>query len=300
MKTNFFSVVIPTYNQGELLKKAINSVFAQSYKNYEIIIIDDFSEDQTENIVKNFGSEKIIYRKMKNNKNIGKSRNEGIKISKGQWIAFLDSDDQWYSNRLEVLSNFIKNNVSYDVLCTDDLIDDKIRNRKKVWRYGPYTTNFYETLLRKGSCITTSASAVKKDFLLTNNIKFDEKKEFFTAEDYDFFLRVALAGGKFKFLREVLGKHLLYKDSNSANYFMHKNAIAAVTKNHVFNIQKFTNNKNNLWNKVEINFYFMDAIYLFTIEKKYFKSLFIIVKMLLFRPIYTSYLILRKLKRFFL
>ena len=102
MKSVFFSVIIPTYNQGSLLKKAISSVLSQTFQDYEIIVVDDLSKDQTQKIVQEFNNDKIIYKKMNNNKNIGKSRNEGIRLSKGQWIAFLDSDDLWYPKRLKI------------------------------------------------------------------------------------------------------------------------------------------------------------------------------------------------------
>ena len=297
-KTVFFSVIIPTYNQGSLLKRAISSVLSQTFQDYEIIVVDDLSKDQTQKIVQEFNNDKIIYKKMNNNKNIGKSRNEGIRLSKGQWIAFLDSDDLWYPKRLKIVSDFLTNNSTYDALCTDDLIIDKIRSRKKIWKYGPYTKNFYETLLKNGNCITTSATVVKKDFLLSHKIQFNEDNEFFTAEDYDFFMRIALANAKFKFLRQVLGEHLFYKNSSSANYLLHKEAIMSVVKYHVFNVQKFTKNKEKLWRKIKINFRFKDAVYLFANQKKYIQSLMHIFKTFLLSPVQTSFLILRKLKKF--
>jgi len=298
MSSIFFSVIIPTYNQGSLLKKAISSVLSQTFQDYEIIVVDDLSEDHTQKIVQEFNNDKIIYKKMNNNKNIGKSRNEGIKLSKGKWIAFLDSDDLWYPKRLEIVSDFLINNSTYEALCTDDLIVDKIRNRKKIWKYGPYTKNFYETLLKNGNCITTSATVVKKDFLLNHKIQFNEGREFFTAEDYEFFMRVALANAKFKFLHQVLGEHLFYKNSSSANYELHKQAIMSVVKYHVFNVQKFTQNREKLWEKIKINFRFKDAVYMLTNKKKYIQSFMLIFKIFLLSPIQASFLISRKLKKF--
>jgi len=90
MDSIFFSVIIPTYNRVELLKKAINSVLTQTYKNFEIIIIDNYSNDDTQEVVENFKNIKIIYQKIHNQGIIGKSRNLGIKLSKGKWVAFLD------------------------------------------------------------------------------------------------------------------------------------------------------------------------------------------------------------------
>ena len=79
----FFSVVIPTYNQGDLLKKCLETVVKQSFKNYEVIVIDNHSNDNTQKIIKKF-KKKIIYKKIKNRGVIARSRNYGIKKSNGK------------------------------------------------------------------------------------------------------------------------------------------------------------------------------------------------------------------------
>ena len=94
-KQNFFSVIIPTYNMLKFLKIAIKSVTKQRYKNFEIIIVDNFSSDGTDKYVKSLKNKKIKFYKIKNHGVIGKSRNIGIKKSKGEWVAFLDADDEW-------------------------------------------------------------------------------------------------------------------------------------------------------------------------------------------------------------
>ena len=80
MENIFFSVIIPTYNQANLLKKAISSVMKQSFENFELIIIDNYSNDESGKVVESFDTSKIIYKKIHNNGIIGKSRNEGIKL----------------------------------------------------------------------------------------------------------------------------------------------------------------------------------------------------------------------------
>ena len=96
MKTNFtplVSIVIPTYNHGNYIGKAIKSLINQTYQNWEAIIIDNQSSDQTYEEIKNYSDSRIKYFEINNNGVIAKSRNYGISISKGDWIAFLDSDD---------------------------------------------------------------------------------------------------------------------------------------------------------------------------------------------------------------
>jgi len=297
MKTTFFSVIIPTYNQGDLLTKAINSVLNQSFKNFEIIVVDNFSEDKTQKIVEGFKSDKIIYEKIHNNGIIAKSRNVGIKISSGKWLAFLDSDDYWYRERLQVVSDFLLENSFYDVICTDELIINKILNKRKIWKYGPYARNFYKYLLQRGNCVSTSASIVKKFFLLEKNILFNEKKDFITAEDYDFFMNLALKNAKFKFLHQVLGEHLFHNKGQSSNYEPHKAAVMSVVKHHVFKVQDFTTKKEKMWNSLKVNFYFMDLIYFLKYKKEYIKGLFIFFKMFLYFPAKSLNFIFFKMKK---
>ena len=106
MKTPFFSIIIPTFNQSSFLQKALKSVFNQTFKNFEVIVVDNNSKDGTKKVVKSFNN--IVYRNINNEGIISKSRNLGLKISRGKWIAFLDSDDFWDKDRLKISCNLIK------------------------------------------------------------------------------------------------------------------------------------------------------------------------------------------------
>ena len=114
MKDNipFFSIILPTYNRAKELKKSIESVLSQTYENYELIIIDNYSIDDTDNVLKNISDSRIRIIKIHNEGIIAKSRNLGISISKGIYIAFLDSDDLWYNNKLEICYCTINKNNS--------------------------------------------------------------------------------------------------------------------------------------------------------------------------------------------
>lgn len=118
------SIIMPAYNTGEYIKKSINSVIDQTYKNWELLVIDDCSTDNTEEVIKSFNDERIIYLKNKENSGIAVSRNNGIKEAKGRWIAFLDSDDSWKENKLEKQIRFMINN-GYEFTSTAyELIDE--------------------------------------------------------------------------------------------------------------------------------------------------------------------------------
>ena len=87
------SIVIPTYNREQFLSRALISVVSQSFTSWEAIVVDNYSEDNTEQVIEDFGDSRIKLLKIHNRGIIAASRNIGIKTSKGKWIAFLDSDD---------------------------------------------------------------------------------------------------------------------------------------------------------------------------------------------------------------
>ena len=101
-----FSIILPTFNRDKFIKKAINSVISQSFSDWELIIVDDGSTDNTKEIVKNFNDLRINYIYQENSERSA-ARNRGIKESKGNWICFLDSDDIFPVNRLSVLNKEI-------------------------------------------------------------------------------------------------------------------------------------------------------------------------------------------------
>jgi len=102
MKSNpLVSVIIPTYNRGHLIEDSIKSVFNQTYKNIELIIVDDASTDNTKEVVTKLNNDKLVFIELKENSGPSVARNKGINIAKGEIIAFLDSDDRWYPEKTE-------------------------------------------------------------------------------------------------------------------------------------------------------------------------------------------------------
>jgi len=296
----FFSVVIPTYNHEVFLEKAVKSVLNQTFSDYEIIIIDNYSNDNTENLIKNLNNKNIKFIKNRNHGIIAKSRNIGIEQSKSEWIAFLDSDDIWRQEKLKVLFNFIKKHNNYDVICNNELWVYKNNNKTKVSKYGPYKNNFYKTLLKYGSCISTSASLVRKKYLLDNKIFFSEEKNFAPYEDYDFWMRIAKNNGKFKFLKEVLGEHLFHQESwSEKNKSILKNSTLLISKHHVFNVQNFTNRKENLWSHIECRLD-LNNITGLLFSKKYLKGFVELFKLFCRHPVKLISHILFRSKKLFL
>ena len=103
------SVIIPTFNRVEFISEAIDSVLSQTYSNFEIIVVDDGSTDNTKQLLTKYGS-RITY-DFQENKGVSSARNKGLDIAKGEWIAFLDSDDIWLPEKLSLQMQDLEQHV---------------------------------------------------------------------------------------------------------------------------------------------------------------------------------------------
>lgn len=131
MNNQKVSIITPLYNSEEYIAETIDSVLAQSYTNFEMIIIDDHSQDNSVNIVKSYTDLRIQLICMKENKGAGIARNKGIEAAKGRYIAFLDSDDLWLPHKLEKQTTFMRSrNLSF-CFSSFYLMDDKGKCLKK-------------------------------------------------------------------------------------------------------------------------------------------------------------------------
>lgn len=139
------SIIMPSYNTAMFIADTIKSVLKQTYENWELIIVDDCSTDNTDEIVNEFQDKRIKY--FKNNTNCGAavSRNRAIKEAKGKWIAFLDSDDLWMPDKLEKQTKFMKMNDYHFSYTNYEEIDEKsvstgriITGPKRITRHGMF------------------------------------------------------------------------------------------------------------------------------------------------------------------
>ncbi len=178
------SVVIPTYNRYEVLKRALTSVFVQTHPPFEVIVIDDGSNDNTPQIQQDFPTVKYFYQE---NRGVSSARNLGIEKSASEWIAFLDSDDKWHIDKLKEQVEFHKENLDILMSYTDELWirnDVEVKVPKKFRKFGGEI--FQECLSH--CIIAPSATLIHKE-LLNSVGGFDECLEI--CEDYDLWLRVA-------------------------------------------------------------------------------------------------------------
>jgi len=241
------SVVIPTYNHASYLGRALQSLFDQTYTNWEAIVIDNHSTDKTDEVMTSFSDPRIIYLKIHNNGVIAASRNLGIRTAKGEWIAFLDSDDLWYQEKLKIVINSIQDDFSIDVCSTDEFLVDVTTGNRTPLNYGPYCSNFYEVLLLNGNRLSPSATMIKSDFLTKHNLFFRENIEFVTVEDYDLWLLIARAGAKFKFIQSIQGEYTIHANNASGQSDYHRQNAIRVLKDHVYHLQTFQTDKDKLW-----------------------------------------------------
>lgn len=104
------SIISPTYNCGRFIAKTIESVLAQTYQNWELLIVDDCSTDNTKEVVARYADPRIKYHCLEHNSGAAVARNTALKMAKGRWIAFLDSDDLWLPEKLEKQIRFMTDN----------------------------------------------------------------------------------------------------------------------------------------------------------------------------------------------
>ena len=244
------SVVIPTYNHAHFLGRALQSVLDQSYPHWEALVVDNHSQDGTDLVMQGFADPRIRLLRIHNDGVIAASRNLGMREASGEWIAFLDSDDCWYPQKLATLIGAAESDGACDVLSNDELMVDIRTGAKTVLRHGPYQADFYRVLLTEGNRLSPSATMVRRSFLDAHGIVFDEARQFVTVEDYGFWLDLARSGARFRFVRGLQGEFVIHADNNSSRFELHMKNCEALLAHHVFKVQQFQPVPEKLWQRV--------------------------------------------------
>lgn len=210
MKDNLVSVIIPTYNSEKYIAETLNSVLNQTYREIEIIIIDDCSKDNTFEIVKEYEKKysNIVCLKQEQNKGVAEARNRGIKKSRGRYIAFLDSDDLWYEKKLEKQLKLMKEKRVFFSYTAIEMIDEEskiLKEKREVKEEIDY--NF----LLKNTMIATSSVIVDK--LKYSEFQMPLRR---SGQDYATWLQL-LKKGKAYGINEVCVSYRVRKGSLSSN-----------------------------------------------------------------------------------
>lgn len=252
------SIILPTYNRGHIILKSIESLLLQTFKDFEIIIVDDCSTDNTKEEIKKIIDSRVRYIKLKKNYGANKARNIGINNAKYDIIAFQDSDDYWHKDKLiEQIKYFKKND--YDLIgCCYRYIKNK--RVKKIYPLNKISENEnFNRMLLKENFISTQTILGKKSVFLKE--KFDENLSRF--QDWELLIRISKQY-KIGFLNKVLVDVNFQKISISNN---NKNGLESLK--YILN-----KNKKEILKDYKIASSFYLKIYIFSIKSNNIEKIY--------------------------
>lgn len=212
MQEELVSVVIPTYNRGDTILRCLDTVLLQTYKNIEVIVVDDGSTDETCKLFENYPDTRVRYVTYSDNRGACYARNYGAAMANGEYIAFQDSDDEWVPDKIEKQIIFLKKTNADFVFCGMNRINPFTKEKY----YYPETAfepnkDVLEQLLAN-NVISTQTILIKRN--LFANIKFDTT--FMRYQDWDFSLQAAVFGANINYLKEALVNSTVQSNSISA------------------------------------------------------------------------------------
>lgn len=203
------SIIMPSYNTAAYIKQSIESVLKQSYTNWELIIVDDCSSDNIDEVVKSINDVRVKYLKNKKNSGAALSRNRALKEAKGRWIAFLDSDDLWMSEKLEKQIRFMEKNGYYFSYTNYEEIDIdgnktgvKITGPKRITKTGMFNYCW-------PGCLTVMFDATKVGLVQIEDIKKNN--------DYAMWLKICRKADCY-LLDEYLGQYRRGRDGSVSTH----------------------------------------------------------------------------------
>jgi len=218
------SVIIPTYNRGWIIKEAIDSVLAQDYTEFELIVVDDGSTDHTSDILDSYRNDIIVLSQKK--KGVSAARNRGIAEASGKFIAFLDSDDLWLSQKLSVQMDFFNQTPDALICQTEEVwIRNGLRVNPKKRHKKPSGMIFEPSL---ELCLVSPSAVMIQRRLLDRVGGFDETLP--ACEDYDLWLRISCRFPIHLIDAPLIVKRGGHKDQLSSRAGLDKFRINAIEK----------------------------------------------------------------------
>lgn len=202
------SVVMPAYNAEKYIDQAISSVISQTYTKWELLIIDDCSTDGTAKIAECFASQDSRIRLLRNSQNMGvaRSRNRGLDIAKGEWIALLDSDDAWREMKLEKQLTVAERTNADIVYCSYSMMDETSAH---LFDYIVPETTSYDALLKENT-IGCSTALIRRSALQQHRFSTE-----YYHEDYVLWLELLKSAHTAAASREILSDYRIVRDSRS-------------------------------------------------------------------------------------
>ncbi|MGB2761797.1 MAG: glycosyltransferase family 2 protein [Maribacter stanieri] len=209
---NLVSIITPVYNSEKYLADNISSVLAQTYKNWELILVDDCSSDTSEIICESFekNDSRIKYYRLAKNSGAGIARNKAIEMANGEFIAFLDSDDTWYPKKLEKQLNFMKENDYHFTFTDYNMVDEAGNDLNKLVKCKSFV-NYNKALYKNPiGCLTVIYSV---DFFGKQYMPSIRKRQ-----DYALWLKLLKKSDGYG-LNECLSTYRIGNESISSNKF---------------------------------------------------------------------------------
>ncbi len=186
------SVIVPTYNRAHLLGRALQSILNQTYKDFEVIVADDGSTDKTDEVIRSFSALDIRYIRHEKNKGEAAARNTGVLAAKGEFIAFLDSDDEWLPEKLEKQMAVFQYHSLRVGIVYSNMCEIERNGKRRIWKsptFMPEDGRFYRRALNyQVYGIGIGSSIVRKACFEKVGI-FDERLSYYV--DFDFFIRLS-------------------------------------------------------------------------------------------------------------
>jgi len=261
------SVILPTYNRVKYIRKAIESVLGQTYRNLELIIINDGSNDKTSKVIYGFAKKDQRVKTIKNETNIGlvKSLNKGITKSKGKYIARIDDDDVWSDKqKLEKQIEFLENNSDY-VLTGGGMIKINEKGREIVRYMLPEEDEDIRRAILQNNCFAHSAVVFKKESWQSAG-GYDETLDF--SEDWDLWMKFGKLGKYYNFQKYFL----IYLKAGQNKTSEEKSIVRANAKINIKLREKYRKNFPDFWKAYFFGWF--HYFYSFLPLRKYLHPLF--------------------------
>lgn len=212
-----FSIIIPTYNHGHLIGRCLDSLVSQSYTNWEAIVVNNYSEDDTIAVVERYADPRIRLVNFSNGGIIAASRNRGIEEARGEWICFLDSDDWWTPDKLtRCLPLLPQSDLLYHDMHIIRGQTGSLGRRTRLRGRDLNPDSAFKDMLLHGNPIINS-SVVIHTALIQKLGAISEDKELVAVEDFDYWLRAAQAKARLTYIPEILGYYWIGGSNMSVN-----------------------------------------------------------------------------------
>ena len=220
---DFVSVIMPTYNHGHLIADSIQSVINQTHHHWELLIVNNYSNDDTIDVVNNFNDERIRVINFFNNGIIASSRNVGIRESNGEYLAFLDSDDLWVPDKLEKQLKVFEKNKKI-VLCSSNCDQFPIGQKNMLKMFTSKYVRLSKLFLRND---VLNSSVILKRKIINEIGYLNESSEIRTVEDFHYWIKIAIHYPNAIFImKDRLLKYRIHGSNQSGN------TIAALVEKH--------------------------------------------------------------------